>query len=482
MQTPRLIFKRRQIMRATSGSICSEGLSRRDLLLGASSGVAVSLAGTTLPAWSEWPQAGAAAIPAAPKRSISPASMPKAWSAEEFRRRWQNVRQGMKESHFDCLIVPQHSTQAMIHDRQDGDADVQYLTGIPAGWAIIPAEGKITAISSRVGSLLAEKRPIPGLVMTTMFADNAPDIEVRYSDEEGLWSPLIIECLKERKMEQARIGVGALANLFRNTEGSVTYTTYDRVRKAFPQAQFESAADILWRVKLVHSAEEIAVLEKATEVSEAGVQAMIETARPGSIHRDVWLKMYGTMVQASGERPWRLSISTRGSGNASFGFPLDDVFGTGLILGQECSGSVLGFGSQVNHSVLLGSPAPADWNAAGQYCLDLFQTLLDRVAPGKSIKEFCDFCGEKLKARGVARPGGVLIHSGGLADLPRCGPGRMEGGDDQVFQAGMVFDLKPSVPVKQTPTPAEFGDSIVVTEKGARRLGKRKMELITLGA
>jgi len=177
-----------------------------------------------------------------------------------------------------------------------------------------------------------------------------------------------------------------------------------------------------------------------------------------------------------------LSISTRGSGNASFGFPMDDVFAAGQILGQECSGSVLGYGSQVNHSVLLGSPAPADWVSAGQYSLDLFQSLLDRVAPGKSVKEFCDYCGEKLKARGVARPGGVLIHSGGLADLPRCGPGRMEGGDDLVFQAGMVFDLKPSVPVKQTPTPAEFGDSIVVTEKGARRLGKRKMELITLGA
>jgi Xaa-Pro dipeptidase len=465
-----------------SDSKFSEFLSRRDLLLRASSGVPMSLAGATLSAWGQSSQATAAADLTAQKSSISPASMPKSWSAEEFRRRWQGVRQGMKKNHFDCLIVPQHSTQPMIHDRQDGDADVQYLVGIPAGWVIVPAEGKITAISNRIGSLLSEKRPIPGLVMTTMFADNAPDIEVRFSDEEGLWSPAIIDCLKERRMDQARIGVGSLANLFRNSEGSVTYTTFDRVRKAFPQAQFESAADILWRVKLVHSAEEIAVLEKATEVSEAGIQAMMEIARPGSIHRDVWLKMYTSMVQASGERPWRLSISTRGSGNASFGFPLDDVFGTGQILGQECSGSVLGYGSQVNHSVLLGSPAPADWAAAGQYCLDLFQELLDQVIPGKSIKEFCDFCGEKLKARGVARPGGVLIHSGGLADLPRCGPGRMEGGDDLVLQAGMVFDLKPSVPVKQTPTPAEFGDSIVVTEKGARRLGKRKMELITLGA
>ena len=461
-------------MRSISNSKFPDNLSRRDLLVGASSGVAATLAGAALPAWSQSPQAGAA------KPSISPASMPKAWSAEEFRRRWQNVRQGMKENKFDCLIVPQHNTQAMIHDRQDGDADVQYLVGIPAGWVMVPAEGKITAISSRIGSLLADKRPIPGIVMTTMFADNAPDIEVRFSDEEGLWSPSIIDYLKERKLDRARIGIGSLANIFRNTEGSVIYTTLDRVRKAFPQAQFESAADILWRVKLVHSAEEIAVLEKATEVSEAGVQAMIETARPGAIHRDVWLKMYTAMVQASGERPWRLSISSRGSGNASFGFPLDDVFRAGQILGQECSGSVLGYGSQVNHSVLLGSPAPADWALAGQYCLDLFHDLLDRVAPGKSIREFCDFCGERLKARGVAKPGGVLIHSGGLADLPRCGPGRMEGGDDLVFQAGMVFDLKPSVPVKQTPTPAEFGDSIVVTEKGARCLGKRRMELITL--
>ena len=452
-----------------------ERLSRRDLLLGASSGVAVTLAGATLPAWSETPQAAA-------KRSLSPGSMPKAWSSEEFRRRWQNVRQAMKENRFDCLIVPQHSSQTMIHDRQDGDADVQYLAGIPAGWVIIPAEGKITAISSRVGSLLADKRPIPGLVLTTLFAENAPDIEVRFTEEEGLWSPSIIDSLKEKKLDRARIGVGSIANIFRNTEGSVTYTTYDRIQKAFPQAQFESAADILWRIKLVHSAEEIAVLEKATEVSEAGVQAMMDTARPGSVHRDVWLKMYGAMVQASGERPWRLSISARGSGNASFGFPLDDVFAGGQILGQECSGSVLGYGSQVNHSVLLGSPAPTDWAPAGQYCLDLFHELMDRVAPGKSVKEFCDFCGDKLKARGVAKPGGVLIHSGGLSDLPRCGPGRMEGGDDLVFQAGMVFDLKPSVPVKQTPTPAEFGDSIVVTEKGARRLGKRKMELITLGA
>jgi hypothetical protein len=86
-------------MRKFSNPMFSDCLSRRDLLLGASSGVAVSLAGAALPAWSESLQAGAAANPAALRRSIAPASMPKAWSAEESRHRWQSVRQGMKDSH-----------------------------------------------------------------------------------------------------------------------------------------------------------------------------------------------------------------------------------------------------------------------------------------------------------------------------------------------------------------------------------------------
>jgi Xaa-Pro aminopeptidase len=464
------------------GPRSEKNFSRRDWLVGASAGVAASVAGSALPAWSQSGDAASKSAPtgkAAPNSTVS--SLPKAWSSEEFRRRWQLVRQRMKESHLDCLIIPQHIVQAMIRDRQDGDADVQYLTGIPAGWAIVPLEGKITAVSSRIAPLLAQKKPIPGVVMTTLFAENAPDVEARFTDEEGLWSPTIIDSLREKKMDKARIGVGSLADIFRNTEGCVTYTTFDRIQKAFPEAHFESAADLLWCVKLVHSSEEVAALEKATEVSEAGLRAMMDSARPGSVHRDVWLNMYRAMVQASGERPWRLSISAGSEGNGSFGFPLEDVFHAGQILSQECSGSVLGYGSQVNHSVLLDGPAPADWASAGQACLDLFHALVDRIGPGKSIKEFCDFYGEQLKARG-ARPGGVLVHSSGLGDLPRSGPGRSEGGDELLFQAGMVFDVKPAIPIKQTSTSAQFGDSLVVTDKGARRLGKRKMELITIGA
>lgn len=454
-----------------------QAFSRRTWLRGTSTGLAASLAEPFLPAWGEAVKtARASGNPA-----LTPESMPKEFSVAEYQRRWRDVRERMRANQFDCLLIPQHRPGAMIPERPDGDADVQYLTGIPAGWVVVPYEGKITAISTgQLKPLLALKGPVRGLVLTSMYADSLKDIEIRFTEEEGAWSGPIIDCLRERGMTEARIGVGSLEDIFRNEEGSVNYTTFDRVRKALPQARFGSAGDLLWRVKLVHSPEEIAVLEKATEVSEAGLQAMMETARPGVVQREVWLSVFRAMVEASGERPWRVSLRAGAEGNTALGFPLEEILGKGQILNQEISGSVLGYGSQVNQSVLLGSPAPGDWPAAAQYCLDTFHYLMDMVKPGRNVNELSDFYELRVKARG-GKGGGVFLHSSGLSDLPRWGPGRREG-EGLALEAGMVFDLKPSAPIEGASPMPQFGDSVVVTEKGARRLGKRKMEILTLGA
>ena len=457
------------------------GLSRRGLLRGASVGIGASMLGPLFPARSGAEQ-GRQNHPTLGIVKPSLASMPKAWSNNEFRRRWDALRKRMKEAKLDCLIVPQHPHGSIVLDDYYTDADVNWLCGIPAGWVIVPLEGKITVLAEN-GHLVEQKRPLPGIIMTTLFADDAPDIEVRYSRGEGrgTWSASIVDVLREKKMEQARIGVGSLAGVFRNTEGSIPYTTYDRILKAFPQAQFESAVDILWQVKWVHSAEEIDAFEHVAAVSEAGILAMLETARPGAVNRDVWLSMYSAMLECSGSRPQHLGIATQGIAGPNLGSPLPDIIEAGQILGQECSGCVLGFGTQVNHSVLIGSKGPADWPDAAKFCIDVFHALLDQIAPGKSIKEVADFYGQKFeKQSGRAMVGGVNFHFDGYGDLPRTGPRGGQGTDGVAYQAGMVLDLKPSIVVKGTPMFAQFGDSVLVTEKGARRLGKRRMEIVSL--
>jgi Xaa-Pro aminopeptidase len=393
--------------------------------------------------------------------------MPKAWSLEEIRRRWQVVRQRMKESQLDCLLVSQHHSGAMIAERQDGDADVEWLTGnsLPFKFVVFPLEGPVTAISTG---------QVRGTTEEKQAAERGIDIRVVAGD--GLWSAALIESLREKGMAQARVGVTNLVNAPRQPEGEINYTTYDRVLKAFPRATFEATGGLLWRAKMVHSPEEIAVLEKATQVGEIGLEAMFETAGPGVLHRVVWLAMYQAMVNASGERPWRVSFRAGGPGNSALNRPLEEVMRAGQVLSQEISGCVLGYGSQVNHSVLLGSPAPADWAPAAQASLDAFNEIVDAIARGKRAKEICAPFDRRLAARGL-KPGALVIHSGGLGDLPRGGSAAEVG--ELILEAGMVFDIKPSFPLKDGAT-AQFGDSVVVTEKGARRLGKRELKVMTI--
>lgn len=464
--------------RAESLYPIGRGLSRRDLLHGASMGIGASMLGALSPALSRAEEVQQK-YPTLGITRPALGSMQGAWSNNEYHRRWDALRKRMSEAKIDCLIVPQHPHGAIVLDDYRTDADVNWLAGIPAEWVIFPIEGKIVALGKNE-YLYTLKRPLPGIIMTTLFAENSPDIELRPLNSAGL-SSTIIDVLREMKMEQARIGVGSLVGGFHSSEGSIPYTTLDNVRKALPQAQFQSAADMLWQVKWVHSVEEIAVFEQVNSVSEAGLLAMLETAHPGVSNREVWLAMFVAMLECSGSQPQHLGIATQGIAGTNMGAPLPDIIESGQILGQECSGSVLGYGAQVNHSVLIGTEGPADWPAAMAYCFDVFHALLDQIAPGKSMKEVADFYGQKFKKQsGRAMVGGVNFHFSGYGDLPRFGPRGGQAIDGVAYQAGMVLDLKPAIVVKGTPMFAQFGDTVLVTEKGARRLGKRRLEVVHL--
>jgi Xaa-Pro aminopeptidase len=436
------------------------GVTRRNLLQGASLGVAASLVSPVLSGWGQADKSATHTAAAKSGAKLTPAQLPSAWSVDEIRRRWQGVRDQMKAANYDCLLVTQHHSGEMITERQDGDADVEYLTGItlPFKWVIFPLDGKVTVLSTNQVRREPEEK---------LAQDRG--IEIKISDSS--WSKGIIDSLKEKGLTGARIGVTNLLDASRQPEGEVAYTTYDRVLKAYPQAKFVPDADILGRVQIIHSAEEIEVFEKAVAVGELGLRAMFATARPGVINRVVWLAMFNAMVNASGERPWRLSINTGGGGNSALNRPLEKVLKAGDILTQECTGTVLGYGTQVNHSMLIGSPAPADWADAAKDSVDTFHDMLALIAPGKTVADICAPYDKRLVARGD-RAGQLVIHSGGLGTLPRGGSAGDVG--KMMLQTGMVFDVKPNFTLKDGSN-VQFGDSIVITESGARRLGTRKM-------
>jgi Xaa-Pro aminopeptidase len=275
--------------------------------------------------------------------------------------------------------------------------------------------------------------------------------------------------------------VGRLADVLRNSEGDISFTTLDRVQQAFPRARFQSASDALVRIKLVRSAEEIAVMEKATAAGELAIEAMRAAARPGAIHKDVWLAMFTALTGATGETPSRLAVRAGNEANTSTGGPMLEVLQAGQIMNQEIAGRVLGYMAQVNHSICIGSPPPPDWLSAAQYCVDVFHELVDSIKPGQRFMDLCQRYVERAKARSPElSPTWVLVHTCGFGDGPRMGYTRSET-TDLVIEPSMLFTLKPRIPIKGTRPAAQFGDPVLVTANGARRLGKRKLAPVAAG-
>ncbi len=426
----------------------STGVSRRELLQGATAGLAIAATGAVLTGCSPAGQTPGSASGA--PGAISPESLPTRFSQDEMDRRFAAVRAAMNEQGFDGLL---------LSHRPDGNGDIGYLTHTGALYAVFGMDGNAIAIGEgSEGNLHDGVEAVPA--------------------GDDLYASHINDAIGRLGLTRGRIGVGYLSGIVRLPEGGFSYATLDKVRRANPQARFEPASDLLLMVKLPRSPEEVAVLEQAHTISEMGLQTLMETARPGSYHRDAWLAVYNTMVGTSSESPTRLSLRSGAEGNTG-GHPIYETMNAGTICNQEISASVLGYGSQVNQSFLIGGPAPEDWESAGQYCINLFHRLVDYIKPGNSVMEAVDYYVAEVEKRGEGY-WGVVFHSGGNNDGPRWGPGRPEA-TEAVFQEGMVFTIKPRIPIKGLEAPtAQFGDGVVVTATGARRLGKRPLELVTI--
>lgn len=390
-------------------------------------------------------------------------AMPKAFSMNEIQCRWSKCREWMQRAKFDALIVP---------TMPEGNADIKWLTESIPDWVVFPLQGKPRAIFREGDQDSAFEAFMQGKLDVRASLLNRSD--------------LIIESLKQAGVANGRIGVGHLAGTLRYDEGGVSYTTLDRLKKEFPKATFASAADLLMRVKLARGPEEIEALRLSTRIGELGVKASVETARPGVLQRDIWFQIAKAYLDASGESPGRISIRAGAEGNTADGKPLNEVIQAGQILSETLSASVLGYNCQVNQTICVGKPAPTNWESTFKYNIELFEALVDWAKPGRTFADYSTFYKQQIDKR-IAEFGGkpytgVVFHTGGaLGDAPRMGWGRDDENSDLVIEPGMVFTIKPRVPIPGLPTPStQIGDGVLITEKGAERLGRRKLEPITV--
>jgi Xaa-Pro dipeptidase len=395
------------------------------------------------------------------------------FSIAERDRRWKAVRELMRQQAIDVIVTPQNSGHSA-----DYQADTRYLThcggGEPDVAAVFPLEGDVTAIATSA----APRWP------------TVQDWTLDVREARRNYGRVIVERLKELHVERGRIGISGLGEVegTRTPEGTIFYGTWKQIREAFPHAELIDATKILAEVRYVKSHEEIDVLTKSMEIIELAIQAEIDAARGGVKDWEVWAAAQYAMMRNGSEMPVHCFWVSGKNPKRTLTRPSMRVLERGDVIINELEASWIGYRSQGVQPVFveLVNPVQAELIKVQR---EIFQRILESLKPGITVGELAELTRDT--AASVAPKAGPA--AGASGDLTMHGRGAGDDGPiitphaksprqlSVAMQENMVFVCKPSAISADGEYTCQWGDTVVVTKNGGRRLGKRPHELAVSG-
>ncbi len=259
-------------------------------------------------------------------------------------------------------------------------------------------------------------------------------------------------------------------------EGNLFAPTWARLAERLAPATLVPAYQLFRRARMVKSPAEVERLERAAQVAEAGIAAVLAMLRPGVTERDA-VREYETEVVRRGASPY-FSVITIGERAALADvYPTDRALRPGDLVRFDVGCVVEGYRSDIARTAVLGRPTEKQ---ARYYAAALAgeRAAIEAMKPGVPVARLFEI------AVGATRQAGLphyrrhhVGHGIGLEpyDPPTIGPGA-----EAVLESGMVFCVE---------TPyyehgwggVQVEDAVEVTPSGPRRLTRSSPELLIVG-
>ena len=386
------------------------------------------------------------------------------FSHAERERRWSTLRSVMKMVQFDALI----SLPTQSHWDQFG-ADTRYITQIGGTQtevgAVLPLEGDVTAVVRGANEI--------------EWWGLAQDWVVDIRPSRRSYGEPVIDRLKEIRAE--RVGVIGLAGLVRAPEGVVPWGTFEKIREALPNVQFENATDLMQEVRSVKSAEEVAFIEKAADIISKALDALIAHSKVGVRENELMAEMLREIVRQGGEP---ITMLLFGTGGPEVPWA-QRVFTTrqlrpGDLINTEVEGKYGGYIAQALQPISLG-PKPRELEKIFDATKIIFDRMLKFLKPGITFGAVAKFYQDEVQAAGY-EPDGALMHGRGLGeDAPMLWGARRDFPEKEAkLKEGHVFILKPACKQGFMRDSIRAGDTVAIEASGARRLGTRELTFVAV--
>jgi Xaa-Pro dipeptidase len=248
-----------------------------------------------------------------------------------------------------------------------------------------------------------------------------------------------------------------------------------------PDAELVDATELLAALRYVKSDEEIATLARSRDIIELGTQAEIANAKPGNTDWHCWASAMSAMFLGGSEMPVHCNWVSGARPPRTLTRASHRVLEKGDIIFNELEASWNGYRSQAVIPVAVGQPDPV-YQELMKIQKVLFDTALEALKPGATLGDLQSMVA-KLAAETAPKTGptagatGVLtMHGRGAGDDGPIITGHAKDPKQLSLQLKerMVFIFKPQVHTADDGYNITFGDTVVVTNQGGKRLGTRE--------
>jgi Xaa-Pro dipeptidase len=381
-------------------------------------------------------------------------------SVAERDRRYARIRDLLREKGVDCAIAT--------------GTNLFYLTNGISG--------------QRTGLLPATDEPLMVALNGRHLADLPAEVVIQSQDwvadvRPGNDATPLIDRLRELKLERGAIGLA---------DAGVPHNLYAQIAKALPEARLVDVSDVFLNVRTIKGDEEVAMIEQANRVFDAGIQGMYQRVRPGMTGSEATQEMVKAMWQAGGDLDSMISVNFGAVAKQNpvlADLCLDRAIQWGDVATLTAHAEYCHYAGHSDQEIVFGEPAPLHREMFAA-ALEVRAAVLRHVKPGATQRDLIDAYREACRQTDFKASPHSQIHQYGI-DVPEFpGPafrvadtgseGRVGGAGNFRLEAGMIYSISPTIVAPNGEDTILGGTSLVVTDTGYRNLGDREVEMLVV--
>ncbi len=240
---------------------------------------------------------------------------------------------------------------------------------------------------------------------------------------------------------------------------------YGQVGGRLPGVSVRSMGWTLDRMRSRHSAAEIALMQKAVRISEAGFVAAAPEIRPEGFEGAVEAEAERVWKSAGARRPAYASIVGSGPNSTILHYPRSErTMHAGELLVIDMAAEYAHYAADITRTFPVSGHFSAEQRAVYDTVLKAQQTAMALVKPGAYVED-------------LDRAARKVIEDAGYGDYFIHGLGHFVGLDvhdagayHEPLQAGMVITLEPGIYIPERNLGVRIEDDVLVTPAGGRYL------------